>query len=224
MICAIHQIQFMPGLRFFSKMAASDIFIYLDDVQYEKREFQNRNRIKTVSGVEYLTVPVLSRGRFLQSISSVEISEPEKMAQEHIKKIKFNYSKAPFFKLYFPELERIYLYPKKKLAELSIELIDFFRKALKIDVPFRFSSEFALKSSSSLRLAELCYLVKADSYLSGSGGRNYLDEKPFSQRGIKVIWQSFDVKPYPQLYGNFEPNLSALDLLLNCGEKGRDYL
>lgn len=224
MICAIHQIQFMPGLRFFSKMKSSDIFIYLDDVQYEKREFQNRNKIKTPNGAQYITVPVFTKGKFVQKISQVEILQYKQMAMEHLKKIKFNYSRASYFNVLFPEIEKVYLEDHDKLSTLSMSLINLFRKHLGIDAPFRFSSEFNLDSASSLRLAELCMKVGADTYLSGIGGKNYLEMKPFEERGIKVIWQDFKIKPYPQLYGDFLPDLSALDLLMNCGKKAVDYL
>ncbi len=214
----------MPGLRFFSKMKSSDIFIYLDDVQYEKREFQNRNKIKTSDGPQYITVPVITKSKFNQKILEVEISQYKQMALEHLKKIRFNYSRAPYFNVLFPEIEKIYFEDHKKLSELSMSFINLFRKQLGINSLYRFSSEFNLSSYSSLRLAELCIKVGADRYLSGIGGKNYLEMNPFEERGIKVMWQDFKIKPYPQLYGDFLPDLSILDLIMNCGKKAVDYL
>lgn len=224
MICAIHQIQFMPGLRFFSKMSSCDIFVYLDDVQFEKREFQNRNKIKTASGIDYLTLPVLTKGRFSQTIKETEINPYYDWRKEHLAKIRTNYSKAAFFNKYYPSLEKIYFKNFNKMTDISFDLINFFRDILEIKTPFRLSSEFSLNLKSSKRLAEICFKVGAKAYLSGIGGKNYLDTEPFKERGIEVLWQNFIVKPYPQLFGEFKPDLSVLDLIFNCGESSRRYL
>lgn len=214
----------MPGLRFFSKMSACDIFVYLDDVQYEKREYQNRNKIKNAKGFEYITVPVLTKNRYRQKICDVEINNSYDWRKEHLAKIKTNYSKARFFKKFYPKIEQIYLQESQKMIEVSLKFIDLFRNIMGIDTPYRFSSEFSLNLKSSQRLAEICKLVNANEYLSGQGGKNYLDLSFFEKNKIKVLWQDFKIKPYPQLYGGFLPDLSVIDLIFNCAEKSRQYL
>lgn len=221
---AMHQLQYMPGLRFFAKMRASDLFIYLDDVQYEKREFQNRNRIRTGNGVQYLSVPVLVKGRFSQNINKVEINPTYAWREEHLRAIKIGYGHARYLKEYLPALEALYSRKYALLGEAALATIVFLKDAFGIKTPTRLSSEFKVASSATRRLADLCEAAGADEYYSGAGARNYLDEKIFAERKIKISWQDFKVTPYPQAFGGFEPDLSALDLLLNCGPESINYL
>lgn len=224
MKAAIHQIQFMPGLRFFSKMRSADVFVLLDDVQYEKREFQNRNRIKTPSGAQYLTVPVITKGRREQKINEVLSDNELKWRQEHLKAIKLNYAKAPYFKEYMGPLEEIYSAEYPRLCEIALKTVDFLAGHFGITTPRLLSSTLNIRTSSTRRLVDICGAVKADVYLSGTGARDYLDEKLFSEAGIKLEWQEFGVKEYPQRHGPFVENLSALDLLFNCGPESGEYL
>jgi len=221
---AMHQLQYMPGLRFFAKMRATDLFIYLDDVQYEKREFQNRNRLRTGNGVQYLSVPVLVKGRFSQNINKVEINPTYAWRDEHLRAIKIDYGHARYLKDYLPALETLYSKKYALLGEAALATIVFLKDAFGIKTPTRFSSEFKVASSATGRLADLCEAAGAGEYYSGAGAREYLDEKLFDERGIKLSWQDFTVKPYQQAFGGFEPDMSALDLLLNCGPESINYL
>lgn len=223
MKAAIHQLQYWPGLRFFAKMRAADLFIYLDDVQYEKREFQNRNRIRTPRGWQYLTAPVASKGRFSQLINEVELEGAAALA-DHLQAIKMNYARAPFFRQYLPALEQLYSRDYRLLADLAIATMDFLKEGFGIKTPVRFSSEFAVAEASSARLARLCAAAGADEYLSGAGAKAYLDPGVFSFAGIKLSWQEFGPRPYPQAFPGFEPDMSALDLLLNCGPRSTEWL
>ena len=224
MKAAIHQLQYWPGLRFFAKMRQADLFIYLDDVQFEKREFQNRNRIRTARGWQYLTAPVLSKGRFSQKINEVELENTGDWQADHLLAIKTNYARAPFFKQYLPGLEELYSRDYRLLADLAIATMDFLKEGFAIKTPVRFSSEFKVEEASSARLARLCAAAGADDYLSGAGAKAYLDPGVFSYAGIKLSWQEFKPRPYPQAFPGFEPDMSALDLLLNCGPAAGDYL
>lgn len=221
---AAHQLQYMPGLRFFAKMRACDLFVYLDDVQYEKREFQNRNKIRTRDGAQYLTVPVRVKGRFSQNINAVELDPTCEWREEHLKAIKINYARAGYFKEYLPALEAVYTRKYALLGELALATIDLLRDGFGIKTPVKLSSEFKLVSASTQRLADLCLAAGAGEYVSGAGARDYLDEKLFAGRKIKLSWQDFKVTPYPQAFEGFEPNLSALDLLLNRGPESARYL
>lgn len=224
MIAAIHQLQYWPGLRFFAKMRAADLFIYLDDVQFEKREFQNRNRIRTPRGWQYLTAPVISKGRFSQKINEVELELPAGWLTDHLQAIKMNYARAPFFKTYLPALEELHARDYRLLSDLAMATMDFLKDGFGIKTPVRFSSEFNVNEASSARLARLCAAAGADGYLSGAGAKAYLDPGVFSYAGIKLSWQEFKPREYPQAFPGFEPDMSALDLLLNCGPRSLEWL
>ncbi|MGC9070312.1 MAG: WbqC family protein [Elusimicrobiales bacterium] len=224
MIIAAHQIHFMPGLRYFSKMKDCDVFVFLDDVQYVKREFQNRNKIRTVDGWQYLTLPVITKGRFYQKINEVEINNTVDWKTEHLKAIKINYSKAKYFNDYFSKIEDIYSKDYSKMIDLSMGLIHFFRKHFDIKNKFVFSSELDIKTTSNQRLLEICLKLGADVYLSGIGAKYYLDESLFKLHKIEIVWQNFEIKPYPQVYKGFVENMSALDLLMNCGPESVKWL
>ncbi len=221
---AIHQIQYMPGPRFFNKMKNCDLFILLDDVQYERREFQNRNKIRTAKGWQYITVPVLVRGKRFQQIKDVEINGEYDWQQEHLKAIRINYANAAHFRDYSEQLERIYLKKYDKLKDISFESIKFLRESLKITTPFCFSSEFAVKSVATERLLDLCKAAGANEYLSGVGGKGYLNETLFKKRNIKLIYQDYKYPEYNQQFEGFVPDLSALDLVLNCGRDAGEYV
>ncbi|HBE88679.1 MAG TPA: hypothetical protein DDW67_06020 [Elusimicrobia bacterium] len=224
MILAAHQLQYMPGLRFLSKMRRADVFVLLDDVQYERREFQNRNRIRVPAGPQYLTVPVLAKGRYDDAILDIPLDNSRPWAADHLNAIKMNYARAAHFNTYLPALEALYGARYERLGELALATINFLRKGFGIAAPMRLSSEFGLKTASTARLVDICRAAGSDEYLSGAGARNYLDESLFAAAGIKVSWQKFEVRSYAQAFPGFTPDLSALDLLLNLGPSGADFL
>lgn len=205
-------------------MRAADLFICLDDVQFEKREFQNRNRIRTARGWQYLTAPVISKGRFSQKINEVELDNSAGWRADHLRAIKLNYARAPFFKEHLPGLEALYSRDYRLLSDLALSTMDFLKDGFAIKTPVKFSSEFKVEEASSARLARLCAAAGADEYLSGAGAKAYLDPGVFSFAGIKVLWQDFAPRQYRQAFPGFEPDMSALDLLLNCGPAAGDYL
>ncbi|MDA8130794.1 MAG: WbqC family protein [Elusimicrobia bacterium] len=224
MRAAIHQLQYWPGLRFFAKMRRAELFIYLDDVQFEKREFQNRNRVRTPRGWQYLTAPVVSKGRFSQRINEVELDNSSDWRADHLQAIKLNYARAPFFKAHLPALEALYGRDYRLLADLAIATMDFLKEGFDVKTPVKFSSEFGVREASSARLARLCAAAGADEYLSGAGAKAYLDPNVFSYAGIKLAWQEFEPREYPQAFPGFEPDMSALDLLLNCGPRSTEWI
>ncbi|MCG2726252.1 MAG: WbqC family protein [Elusimicrobia bacterium] len=221
---AIHQIQYMPGPRFFNKMKNSDLFILLDDVQYEKREFQNRNKIRTKNGWQYLTIPVIVKGKGFQLIKDAEIDKTYNWQTEHLKAIKSNYARAVYFKRYITELEDFYSLDYSNLSNAALWSMDFLKLIFNIKTPVVFSSEFSVKSSSTQRLIDLCKKVGGTEYISGAGGKDYLDEDLFIKSGIKLSYQNFKYPFYKQVYDGFENNLSALDIILNCGPNSHKYI
>ncbi len=215
---AVHQPQYLPWIGYFHKMAHCDLFVYLDDVQYKKREFQNRNRIRTPDGFIWLTVPVITKGKYHQNISEVKI-DPTASAwqQEHLRSINLNYSRTPYYKEYIHFFEKLYNNPWHSLMELNLETIKIISEITGLKTPTEFSSKYSITTFSTQRIIELCRCVGANEYLSGAGGKDYLDEKLFQDSGIKLLYQEFNHPTYPQAYEGFIPYLSAIDLLFNIG-------
>jgi hypothetical protein len=224
MILSVHQPQYIPWLGYFHKIAKSDLFIFLDDVQYKKREFQNRNKIKTVSGPLWLTVPVITKGLYTQNIKDVKINNDEDWAGDHLKSIEHNYAKAANFQEHKQFFQVFYRKKHEMLMDASMEIINYSLNYLRINTPVKMSSEFKLTSSSTNRIIDLCKAAGADTYLSGSGGRDYMDVSLFEQNNIKLIFQEFKHPQYPQLFGAFESYLSIIDLFFNCGPKSRGII
>lgn len=199
-----------------------DVFVLLDDVQFKKNEWQNRNRIKTATGWQWITVPVIHN--FGQKIIDVKINNRVNWRRKHMNALIANYSKAPYFKKYRDFFEETYQKEWEYLCDINIHFILFIAKELEIEVPIIRSSTLGVTSTRTQRLIDICKKVGADTYLSGIGGYYYLDFSLFEQKGIKLIFQDFKHPVYPQLYGEFIPNLSVVDALFNCGKDLRKFL
>ena len=222
MIVAVHQPQYLPWLGYFDKMDRCNLFVLLDSVQFKKNEWQNRNRIKTATGWQYLTVPV--RHRFPQSIVDVRIDDRADWARKHLQALMVHYGKAPYFFDHLPFLREVYAKRWESLCELCIYLIQYLASAMVITAKVARSSERQFSAEPTERLIEICRWAGADSYLAGAGGLHYMRLDRFQQEGIRVLQQEFEPPIYPQQYGRFEPNLSIVDLLFNCGPKGLEIL
>ncbi|MEW6088962.1 MAG: WbqC family protein [bacterium] len=225
---SVHQPQYIPWLGYFDKIDKSDAFVFLDKVQYKAREFQNRNKIRTGNGWLMLTVPVISRGLGRQEISKVEIDNSTDWQKKHWGSIEQNYHRAPYFKNYSGFFKEVYSCPWERLMDLNIHIIKYLLKELKIQTPLYYESVVGSSSNKTDRIIEICKKLNADIYLSGIGGRDYLEEEKFTREGIKLEYQSFNHPVYHQLYrkgaGSFMPYLSVVDLLFNEGEKSIDIL
>ena len=215
----IHQPDFIPWLGFFDRLVQSDVFIILDDVQFIRRGWQNRDKIKTTKGAEWLTLPVEKKSRYDQKIIDVVLQqEPSSWREKHIKTIKSAYGRAPYFSQIMPEIESIYHRPHKLLSEFNFDFIKYLCAKLCIDIDIYFSSELEANGKSSERLSNLTKAIGGSVYLTGLGSKDYLDEDIFLDAGIRVEWQNFIQPIYPQLHGEFIPGLSAIDALMNCGD------
>jgi hypothetical protein len=217
---SIHQPNFLPYLGFFNKVAQSDLFVVYDVAQYVRDRFDNRNQIKGPNGPVWLTVPVQVKDSFKKRFHEVMLPLDDTWRMKHLKSIKMAYARAPYFSTYFGELERIYLAPGDRLAELSIALIELMMDGLGIRTKMvrTTSLNLDLDLQSSEMIVQILRRVGADSYLAGRSGRNYMDLPLFEREGIAVEFQEFSHPRYRQLFGEFVPNLSAIDLLLNEGE------
>ncbi|SFM56863.1 WbqC family protein [Methanolobus profundi] len=217
MIVGIHQPNYLPYLGFFDKMKKSDIFVIYDDAQFNKGDFQHRNRIKIHNGSKWLTVPVEKQHKPINEIRVINDSmiKNEKWSIHHLNQIYDNYNKAQCFEDYFDGLSLIYGEDYQYLFELNMKLISFMNDSFDIDTKIVNSSSYPSTSFSTKRLIELVQAVGGDAYLSGPSGVNYLDVEMFEKSGIDLLFQKFDHPLYRQQYDGFIPNMSAIDSLLN---------
>lgn len=216
MIVAIHQPQYLPWLGYFDKIRQADVFCFLNDVQFKKNEWQNRNRIKTARGGQWLTVPVTYR--FPQKINAVTINNGVNWGRKHLQSLVTNYRKSPFFDDYIDFFEKLYARGWESISELNCEAVKGICELSGMaGGSFVMSSDFSLGDDPTGRLVDICRAVGADTYLSGKDGARYMDLEHFAANGIDVVFQEFRHPVYPQLYGDFLPNMSFVDLLFNCG-------
>ncbi len=220
MIVSVHQPHYLPWLGYFDKIDASDLFVLLDNVQYKKREYQNRNRIRTRQGVKWLTVPVATAGKYEQMTGEVEIEGGSGWREKHLETLRHAYSSAPHFKSAIEGLEELYMSSEwTRLAELNAAMLAWFMKEMGIETQVALESELGTGGLSTERIVNICLAVGADVYLSGSGGRDYMDEGLFEKAGLKLEYQKYEHPVYPQVHGGFEPYMGIVDLLFNAGDK-----
>jgi WbqC-like protein family len=222
---AIVQSNYIPWKGYFDLIAGVDEFILLDDVQYTKRDWRNRNLIKTAQGAQWLTIPVVNKGGQTQLIEETEISE--EWAGPHWARIRHSYSKAPFFRDYEPQVAALYeaAAGMKRLSDINRLFLRGLCDLLGIQTPLVNSRDYGSKGIKTEKLLSLCLAAGASSYLSGPSARDYLEEEAFAASGIKVAWMDYSgYPPYAQLYGDFDPHVSVIDLLFNTGSAARRYM
>lgn len=207
-----HQPNYLPWLGFFDKMRRCDVFIIEDIVQFVYKEFQNRNRIKTPNGVQWLTVPVREGGK-RKPISDVEIANDQNWAERHWLTLMHSYASAPYWKEYNNFFRDAYSQKWARLIDLNMHLIKGIMNFLDIDTKIVLASNLGVSGKKNDLLISQCKALGADTYLSGAGGKDYIDVERFGQEGLKVIFQDFQYPVYPQLWGEFVPNLSIVDYL-----------
>lgn len=223
MIVAIHQPNYVPGLGYFHKMAKADVFVLLDNVQYSKNNYTNRNRIRSREGWSWLTVPVCTSGYFGQAICEVETADGDWEAK-HWRRLVQEYGRAPYFRQYEAELQPIYARRRHSLAEFNCELIAFVRHSLGLAMCIVKASQLSAQGQSTDLLLAICAELGATTYLSGQGGKKYLEIEKFERSGIAVQFQEFSHPRYDQGGAEFVPNLSILDLLFNAGARSGQIL
>ena len=220
----ILQPSYLPWLGFFEQMHRSDQFVLYDDVQFTRRDWRNRNRIRVQEGSVWLTVPVIQKNKYEQNLLETKIDNSTSWKRKHLESIRCHYSKTPFFDLYFPWCEKTFNREWNFLLDLSLETIQYLKGKLKINTPLLRSSELGESGNKSERLISICKQLGATQYLSGESARNYISEKDFSDQGIGLEYQNYQHPEYPQRYDGFVPLLSTIDLLFNCGDKSMGFL
>jgi hypothetical protein len=221
---AILQPGFLPWLGFFDQMLRCDVFVYYDDVQFDKHGWRNRNQIKTPSGPVWLTVPVLHSNKHGQRIMDTEIDNRQNWARKMVATIRQNYARAPHVRNYLPELDDLLMKSWRFLADLDLAVADLMCRWFDIKRPVFRSSALGIDGGKSGRLLSICQHFSATRYLSGNAAQAYLDAGLFQDAGIAVEWQNYRHPAYPQLHGDFVPYLSALDLVLNAGSNSISVL
>ncbi|MFK2826126.1 WbqC family protein [Bacillus sp. B190/17] len=222
MIIAIHQPNYIPWCGYFHKMLSCDLFVILDDVTFSKTAITNKNQIKSPDGSRLLSVPLSNKEGLIKDVT---IFNDGKWPNKHWGSLQRNYARAPFWKQYQHLFAPIFENPDETLADFNLRLIDVIRTILEIKTPIIRSSEIlgttGLKGD---KIISICKTLQAAVYLSGTGAKSYNDESEFARNQIRLVYQEFDPPCYPQLWGDFIPNLSVIDLLFNCGPKSKDFL
>ena len=212
----IHQLHYLPWLRYFEKIARCDVFIVLDNIQFNKNGWQNRNKVKTAAGATLLTVPVYDK--LAQSLEAVTINNTVDWARKHSRTIRQAYAKAPFMAQHIPFLEEVYGRPWERLNDLNRYMLEYFVCMLDMPTSIVYASELQVPGVATTRLINLIKAVGGTHYYSGAYALDaYLDATQLADAGITLVLQEWHAPTYPQLHGAFVPDLSVIDLLFNCG-------
>jgi hypothetical protein len=216
---------YLPWLGFFDQMNKTDVFVFYDDVQYDKGGWRNRNRIKTVNGVQWLTVPVHSSNGDSRKINEIKIDNKSNWRKKHLLSITQSYSKSPYFKKHIGVFQEAYDQNWNYLVDIDIYFINKISEALGMHnkVTVR-SSELDIHGDKISRLINICRYFNADTFYEGAAGKDYIDVEVFRRENITVDFQDYRHPEYDQLFGVFIPYLSIIDLLFNCGDKSLSIL
>ena len=222
-ILTAHQPVYLPWLGLFHKIALADIFCVFDIVQYQRKDFNNRNKIKTSSGDLWLTVPVKSSGRFDCLITDIEIVN-NGWNKKHLKSIELNYKKTPYFDQYYYDLKKILDTPYQYLVDLNFDILVYLLNALNIDTKTVKASDYLFKGAKSELVLDMCIQLNADIYIFGENGKDYANIDTFISAGVSPYFQSYNHPVYNQIKGKFMPYMSVFDLLFNEGQNSKNIL
>lgn len=221
---AIVQSNYIPWKGYFDLIASVDEFVLFDDMQFTKRDWRNRNLIKTPAGPQWLTVPVNVKGRFTQPIRETVIQGTD-WIETHLRGFRANYTRAPYFKDVMNLLEPAYAQGNATISALNRTLLERICGYLGIRTRLSNSWDYAMNGDRSERLADLCAQAGGNVYISGPAAREYLDETPFRARNMAVEWFDYaGYAEYPQLWGAFEHGVSIVDLMFNCGKDAPRFM
>ncbi|MFI5212021.1 MAG: WbqC family protein [Ignavibacteria bacterium] len=224
MICSVHQPNYLPYLGFFEKANQSDVFILYDTTQFKKNDWQNRNKLCTKDSWQWISLPVLHD--FGQKIFEVKIKDAARSLEKNWRSIQVNYGRAPYYRDYSPEFEKIFFSGTENLSELNCRIIIQVAEFLRLKTKFVKSSDLpAIETSSTQALIDLTKLAGADTYISGGEGINYLDMDLWKSSGLNIEFQNYLHPVYTQFNNPvFQPYMNILDLLFNCGDRSLEIL
>lgn len=219
---AMVQSNYIPWRGYFDLIDDVDVFIFYDDVQYTHKSWRNRNRIKTAAGLMWLSVAVNHGSDTL--IEKAMIDYTGRWVDKHIRSLSVAYARAPFFHQYADEFFAILRSRPRTISELNIATSTWVMRVLGIETQIRRSSEFGIAGDKFTRPLHILKAMGATQYVSGPAAKPYTDAEKFRAAGIHLEYKTYEYKPYPQLHGAFEPNVTILDMLFNCGRASRHYL
>ena len=224
----ILQPSYIPWRGYFDQIYRADLFIFYDDVQYDKRGWRNRNQIKTPKGKQWLTIPVHSRGAQTENIpiNQIQIAWDNPWSQNHLKAIQHSYAKAPHFSRYLSLIEKFYQRRDEFLANFTIDItVDLAHALGSTHTRFMRSSEIAgINGQKTDHLIQILQAVGATHYVSGPSARDYIEKEKFVSAGITLEYMEYNYPAYPQLYPPFDPYVSILDLLFMTGPEASNYI
>ena len=221
---AILQSNYIPWKGYFDMIAAVDEFILYDDMQYTRRDWRNRNQIKTPQGLQWLTIPVKVKGKYFQTIRETEVDGND-WQESHWRMLEQNYKKTPFFEEIAAIFQPLYQREYTHLSPLNRDFIAAVCAYLNINTNISNSWDYQLIEGKTERLVSLCQQAGGTEYISGPAAKDYIEEVLFTERGIKLTWIDYANYPeYPQRWGQFTHQVSILDLLFNCGKNAHDYM
>ena len=224
---AIIQSSYIPWKGYFDIISAVDEFVFFDSAQYTRRDWRNRNKIKTRQGLQWLTIPVLVKGKYSQPINQTMVMDGQ-WATKHWHAIHHAYARATFFREYEDFFKDLYLGKAaslKRLSEVNFLFISSICRLLGFSTLFRFCGEFQIRDGRNERLIDICKQSDAELYLSGPSARAYLDHELFRREGIELTFADYEDYPqYEQLHGPFEHHVSILDLIFNAGPHATDFM
>ena len=225
MIVSTYQPFFSPFPAFFYKAHLSDLMVILDNVQFPLRTtWISRNRFKNDQGTLWITIPVWKRGLGLQKINRVRICYEGNWRKKHLASLKTSYANAPYFREHLDVVEEMFSGRFEKLVDLNLMIIQYLKKHLRIDTPLILESDLGISAKGNKLLIEICRKVRASNYLAQAATKKYLDAGLFADAGIELDFFRPPSPVYPQLWGDFILDLSAFDLLFNCGPKSHEIL
>lgn len=223
---AILQSNYIPWKGYFDLINLVDVFVLYDDMQYTKRDWRNRNIIKTINGPQWLTISVETKGKYNQKINQTQVSNPD-WVDDHLRRLQYSYAKAPYYKHYKPKLEAVYNTCKDKqlLSDINYEFIKFICDELGIKTQIIWSHDLNLVDGKTERLVGVCKELDAQYYLSGPAAKDYIDNSCFEEANIQLDYMDYSNYPvYQQIHGEFEHGVTILDLLFNEGPNSTSYM
>ena len=227
MIAVILQPSYIPWRGYFDQIRRADLFVFYDDVQYDKHGWRNRNQIKTAHGKRWLSIPVHAAGATHGvPIKDVRIDWSKPWADQHLKSLTASYARAPFFRKYLPLIESIYRRRDEHIADFTMATTVALARELGIrQTQFMRASELeGIQGSRTTRLVEILTRVGADHYISGPSARDYVQTDEFATAGIRLEYMEYDYPEYPQLYPPYDPHVTVLDLLFMTGDRALDFM
>lgn len=225
MVISIIQPSFFPWLGYIEQIARSDIFVYLDDVQYTRKDWRSRNKLKSPSGEKIVSVPVVKTQRDSTLMNGAVISYNDPWQDAILNKLREWYKKAAYFSDVYPGLENAIKKEHRLLVELIYETNNWIFEYLGIRPEIKYSSQIPIVGGDkNSRIIKICKHHQADVLYDGKAAESFIDKEEFKKNGINVIFQNYEHRPYKQLWGEFIPFLSVVDLLMNCGKDSLEII